>query len=185
MSGISVCWGRWGRPLPRGLSATEGWSSSRWGSCFSPRDCEGIDLSKYCSCWGSTVAWLWTSQEEEVRTGRKGEGEKRDSRKEDMRLIYCVITGANSASRTFEFCFHSYTHLVPYLWLLSCNVCGFADLMYLIHYYHNIFVTMGNISEYYILYLSVIPTNCSDTSRKEFFFLSQTAHIWKMTGFPK
>lgn len=123
MSGISVCWGRWGRPLPRGLSATEGWSSSRWGSCFSPRDCEGIDLSKYCSCWGSTVAWLWTSQEEEVRTGRKGEGEKRDSRKEDMRLIYCVITGANSASRTFEFCFH--THIL-------CHIFDYCLAMYVV-----------------------------------------------------
>lgn len=58
-----------------------------------------------------------------MRTGRKGEGEKRDSRKEDMRLIYCVITGANSASRTFEFCFH--THIL-------CHIFDYCRAMYVV-----------------------------------------------------
>lgn len=55
--------------------------------------------------------------------GGEREREKRDSRKEDMRLIYCVITGANSASRTFEFCFH--THIL-------CHIFDYCLAMYVV-----------------------------------------------------
>ena len=100
MSGISVCWGIKGRPRTLGLSATGGSSSSRTGSCFSPRGCEGTDRSKCYFCSGSTMAWPYTSrrnpeQQKKIRIEeQKGEEEWEKAWQWTGELVtQCVIIG--------------------------------------------------------------------------------------------